>query len=304
MVEQDGLLGTGTGYAALKERLRKKPIDDLWHEVDLLFEQEQFTGEQVNPNLVAAYMEVIEELAPVEIAQEDVEQSRIIFEQNHPELFWKGVPTSDKADTSAVHTCNNHRPTRRIVRRRKRAVLLAAIVIVIFALGSMAVAANWSQIKVTWESEVLLIGTYNSGATELPPEVVSEYRSLAEALDAYDMSGNDPKWIPSGFSITDVETSDYNEQTTVFAVYGNGSGKEIIIRIVRAKARDTPDAGYERSDSGESVYTTHGVNFQLTDNIEQARCTWQIESENIYASITGDISIRQLKHMINSIFEE
>jgi hypothetical protein len=133
----------------------------------------------------------------------------------------------------------------------------------------------------------------------LPADSESEYRSLADALEKNGIStASCPTWIPAGFALIEIETSDNGATKTFVAFFQN---TENTIRVTVKHYIGNSTATSIEKDPGGSAYESHGQTHYILTNINVLGAVWAID--NVSYQIMGDISIDDLHTMIDSIYE-
>ena len=123
------------------------------------------------------------------------------------------------------------------------------------------------------------------------------YASLQDALEQGKVSiALVPAWIPDGYELTNITVEQSPQKKAYKAIYTNGE-KNIVITV-----RDYLDGEpvyVEQSNGLTEEYEVSGVTYYLFSNLEHNRAVWLRESYE--CDMSGDISIEELKEMINSI---
>lgn len=195
-------------------------------------------------------------------------------------------------------TDNNVIPmkTKRRCPRWIRSLTAAAAVLAFLLVGTVTARAfgfNFWKTVIQWTQETFHFGDWGSSNTNnnLP------YASLQEALE----KGNTPVWlvptsITEGFVLTDIKVDQNPLKKRYTAIYTKAE-KELVITV-----RDYLDTGpfyNEQSEGLAEEYTVSGITYYLFANVDCNRAYWLYESYE--CDISGDISIDELKEMINSI---
>lgn len=123
------------------------------------------------------------------------------------------------------------------------------------------------------------------------------YTSLQDALE----KGNVPTWlaptyIPEEFVLLEVDAQKTPKRKTFTAKYAH---EEKIIVIAVRNYLDGNPAYVEQSEGIVEEYEACGIAFYLLSNQGQNRAAWLYESYE--CEISGDVTIEELKEMIDSI---
>ena len=183
----------------------------------------------------------------------------------------------------------------------RRIAACAAVVILILCipLSSRALSLEelWDVVA-RWAKETF---SFVSGDVEQisEPEATDdiEYTSLQDLLKRnnrpYDMI---PTWIPDGFVLEKVEKDITPAQEIYSAFYRNQDSK-LTIRIQTYIPEKTQNIEVDKDPS--EIYTVFGYDYYIFSNVQQHQAVWLEES--FECIISGDLSIDNIKSMVNSI---
>lgn len=256
------------------------------------------SAEDMDVDAIMERLALLQERAPVPMDHapgdilEDLEkQHPLIFE----ELDAKGAPTAEAPVEEGTHEA----PKRR---GRKRPIYyVAGVFAACFCLVVTANAFGFNPVQMLLEWAEGIVQIYNdpSGIMELPEDDPSEYHSLEEALDAYDMGPDQiPNWIPEDYTLYTVDTLDTDILVQCSASYISSRG-ELLIRATRFPDNDW--SGRTERDDGGSKYEVNGTTYYLVTNQDLSKAGW--EYNDISYVISGQITEQELKNMIESIAE-
>jgi len=186
--------------------------------------------------------------------------------------------------------------TRRRAPRWVRSLTATAAVFAILVVGSVTAKAfgfNLWKTVIQWTQETFHFGTWGSST----PNNTLEFDSLQRALT----EGNAPAWlvptaIPDGFSLSNITLNQTPLRNTYTAIYTNGE-KNLKI-TVRDHLKQGPSY-MEQSSGAAEEYQAQGITYYLFANLEGNRAAWLYESYE--CDISGDVTIEELKQMIDSI---
>ncbi len=195
-------------------------------------------------------------------------------------------------------TDNNIIPmkTKRRCPRWARSLTAAAAVLAILLVGTVTAKAfgfNIWKTVIQWTQETFHFGDWGNSDENSS----LKFDSLQEALE----EGNTPAWLvptsfPDGFGLTDIKIEQNPKQKRYTAIY-TYEEKNLVI-TVRDHLDGVPVYA-EQSDGLEEKYEVSGITYYLFSNYGNNRAVWLYESYE--CDISGDISIDELKEMINSI---
>lgn len=207
-------------------------------------------------------------------------------------------------------------PGRRPTHLRKwsvRGILAAAALAVLLLSISAAAAAGgydlWRMLA-RWTDEVISITPGQIAQVDPDeiriPEEGTEYTSLQEALDNCGLTlPAAPKWLPEGFELVEliVDTSDPNSLFFVTCYHKEDTVLLISLHIFLTR-EDGGHGGYGdfQKDEGDPIpYQVGGVTHLLSTNAGRPIALWV--NGPVEGSIIGDITMDDLKQIIDSIYE-
>lgn len=175
---------------------------------------------------------------------------------------------------------------------------LAATAAVLAILLTGAVTAKafgldiWKAV-VQWSQETFHFG--EQGGADVNNKL--PYTSLQDALE----KGNVPTWlaptyIPEEFNLIEIDVQTTPQKKIYRAKYIKA--EQVLIIAVRDYLNKNP-AYVEQSDGLIEEYEASGIAFYLLSNQGQSRAVWLYESYE--CEISGDVTIAELKEMIQSI---
>lgn len=177
-----------------------------------------------------------------------------------------------------------------------RSLTAAAAVLAILLTGAVTAKAFgldvWKAV-VQWSQETFRF----SDGDDLDIDDSLPYTSLQDALQ----KGNVPTWlvptyIPEEYVLIEVDVQKTPKKKIFTAKYKHD--EEIIVIAVRNYLDGNP-AYVEQSDGFAEEYEACGITFYLLSNEGQNRAVWLYESYE--CTISGDVTIEELKEMIESI---
>ena len=186
--------------------------------------------------------------------------------------------------------------THRRMSRWVRSLTATAAVLAILLACSVTAKAfgfNFWKAVIQWTQETFHFGDW--GKTDVNNNL--PYTSLQEALE----KGNTPAWfvptyIPDGFNLDAINVEQTPQKKTYTAKYVRG---EQALMITIQDHLDKSPYYIEQSDGLVEEFKSLGITYYLFSNMEYNRSTWLYESYE--CDISGDVTIDELKQMINSI---
>ena len=208
-----------------------------------------------------------------------------IFKQHY-------MPEIDNKDSvpAKEHKPKNLRP------RWMRGLVAAAAAVVILLSGVVTAEAYgvdvWKAV-VQWTQDTFHFGSWgDSGSNNNLP-----YASLQEAME----KGNTPTWLvpawlPDGFEMAEITAELTPLKKEYRAIYTNGEQK---LRITIQDYLDKVPVYVEQSEGLVEEYEIQGVTYYLFENNKRTQVVWIVDT--FECRITGELTIDELKLMINSI---
>lgn len=236
----------------------------------------------------------------------DPEQAWEEFQQyyNTPEgedLSLYPAENPGTAPSEPAPSQTEYRPQRRPKRHFFRRVIIVAAVVVCIALPPALGFENVFQMISSWSDDIFLMeDNVNTFKNEYTFPENDRYGKLQEALDEYEISANVvPNWMPEGFILDDiiVNVLQEPERIEIRAYYLNG---ERMISLFYNQYRESLTS-YEKNDSSVEIYTVGGVKHYLFENMESEVAVWSLA--DLECAISGDISKKEMKKIIESIYE-
>lgn len=179
-----------------------------------------------------------------------------------------------------------------------RGLTATAAVLAILITGSVTAKAfgfNIWQAVVQWTQETFHFGDWGNS----DPNNNRSYSSLQEALEQGKITTMlVPTWFPSGYELSNITVENSPLKKTYTAIYANG---EQSLKITVRDYLDGDPVYVEQSDGLIEEYQASGITYYLFNNNKQVRSAWIVDSYE--CSIFGDVTIDELKEMINSIEE-
>ena len=218
-----------------------------------------------------------------------------------PEFEKKMQRLIQQADHPVRHRC---------LRTVQLAALLAALLMLVTVATAAAGYDIW-RMMAQWAAEKI---TLAPGQIEYVdpddlhiPEEPGEYADLQEALTAYGINRPVvPKWLPEGFVLDDLIVDDLGDgdQIVFHAPYRRGNNYLIVqMDIYLENENRSQDNFWDfQKDGGDPIpYEAGGITHLLTTNAGRPVALWA--NGPAECCISGDITMEELKQMIDSIYE-
>lgn len=287
-----------TGGSHARPNIQDLSNTELLNEVIEMVEGQ--SAEDMDVDAIMERLALLQERAPVPMdhAPGDILAD---LEMQHP-LIFEELDAKEAPDSAApAEECAQKASKPRRKRRSRLLYYVTGVFAACFCLVVTANAFGFNPVQMLLEWAEGIVQIYNdpSGIMELPEDDPSEYHSLEEALDAYDMFPEQaPNWIPKDYQLSSVDVFDTGALVQCSASYVSDRG-ELLIRATRF-ADDDWSGRTERNNDGEK-YEANGLVYYLVSNQGLSKAGW--EYDDVSYVISGQITEQELKNMINSIAE-
>ncbi len=191
--------------------------------------------------------------------------------------------------------------------------LVAALVALLLLLTVATAAAGYDiwRMLAEWTAEKITLAPgqieYIDPDDLHIPEEPGEYTDLQEALTAYGLNRSVvPKWLPEGFVQIhlDIEAAAKGSLIIFYALY-QWEKNPLVIQVniyLEDEERVYDSFGNFQKDEGDPIpYEAGGITHLLTTNAGRPVALWA--NGPAECCISGDITMEELKQMIDSIYE-
>ena len=184
----------------------------------------------------------------------------------------------------------------------RRMIAAAAVVALVIAIPITAKAFGFEDIWnviAHWAKETFSFvnADHPNNKCEPNPDDDNEYASLQELIEKNNCDSSlVPTWVPEGFILEKVE-KDITPVQKVFRAFYRKDDKALKIRI--QIYLDSDPGKIEVNEELIEVYRSNNIEYYLMTNHNQIQAIWRFDSYEFY--IAGDISVNEIKQMIDSI---
>ena len=261
----------------------EKPLSELMEELEQMSSISEY---DCDIDLICAYLDVLEEKAPVLPKGYDPAAEYEKFKENHSELFdVPAAPLPEKAPAGKS----------RFIRLKQTLVTFAALFCVVVFVADASGAGVLDRL-IEWGSETFSLRPA-SGVMELEVAGENGFHSLQEALEFYEVTEPAiPTWIPGKYSIDKVVVLESGDSDIVSGRYVADDDTLFIRVIIGNNKTFTFEEDYTEE---HTIYTTGEVAFICSTNFEEKRVVWTV-GDYMY-SINGAIAEDELQKMLDSI---
>lgn len=284
-----------------KHQLRSKLAGKSTAELEelLALEATDLDAAEENAEYIAAILEVIAEREST--PEQDKEMTEKAWE-DFQEYYDLRKQEEEKTDTDG-ETPPDHRPKTEYRQQNPgstrvlRYVLIAAVLTAL--LGSTVFGWNLFRAVARWTEETFcfLVGR----EPEDPEQGVMH--PLQRSVEAKTETPAVPKWVPEGTEENGWPSeNNRKDRLVVRAAYTVGA-REFSVQII---VHDTPpenyDMVYQKNVTLEEAYSAGGIVHYIMGNTETISATWL--SGCVEGHIQGELTVDELRRMIDSIYEE
>lgn len=199
--------------------------------------------------------------------------------------------------------------------RKKFAQVAACLVLTIFTSSVVANAFGFNLIQmiVQWGEDTFNLSTQNQsdiqdnngskGSDSINNAANNvAFDSINKALEGIDPKPNLPGWIPDGFTFMYSERFVREDSTNILLYYSNNENKIIIVNftIFTDNNESDRDPFFDKDENLVQIYEKNNVKHYILENLGQVQAVWG--NLNVVYNITGDISVNEIKEIINSMY--
>lgn len=278
--------GAVTREEELRNELRAENTQALLERLETFVETEAVDDIE----LLSALLDVLDEKAPLEETDE-AQEGLSRLKEDYASIFELG-----EADRGEAPVARTPKVFRGVL---KYAAVVAIICSTLFV-GAIGVqAAGWDIFGALaqWTEDKL---NYVIGRT---PQISPYYEPFQQALESENMIGEfAPTWYPSDAQASEPEVWNDKFGTKVSMDLDRARGKAFKVRVDFAIDGEYVDSTtFEKEALDAEPYVSNGKTFLIFDNGDSLVATW---SDGVFTEvIAGDLSVTEIKKIINSIGE-
>lgn len=290
----------------LRSVLAGKSTEELEELLALSFSMED--GAETDEAYITTIMEVIREREEKEADQEkrqaEVDAAWREFQEYCAERDREKTEADGLADASGKFPGEPSRPQEKVRTAKKpgrvlRSCAAAAAVIVLLCGTAYAFGWNIFQALADWTAETFQFLT----GTEPKMADYGIFENLYRSVSAETDVSAVPKWAPEGTEeVEQPRTSVRSDKTRIVGKYLI-EDREFTVRItIYNEIPEDYDTIYQKNDGSAYPYEAGGITHYIVENVDNISAMWT--SGHIEGHIQGDISVKELQLMIDSIYEE
>ena len=192
-------------------------------------------------------------------------------------------PDTESANAEAKHG----RSSRKLLRSALFAAAVVALMVIITVSAAAVGIDIWRWIQVRGEGTVRFV-TEDALSKDIPAAL--KQAGVEEPLF--------PTWIPEGFLLFDQEIR-LDNPIHIFTTYVFND--KVLMLSIMFISNESESCMIEIEDSNPEEYLSNGIVHNLITNYDQLVAYWM--NHGFWVQISGDISVDELKHIIDSIYE-
>lgn len=267
-----------------KDEMRNQSNGELMHEIERILEAGN--DETMDADRLEAYLAELQERAPV---MEDYDAAAEWEKTKEEHAFLFELEESGPSGRSGIWS-----GFQKI--RAAEIFIATALCLVITANAFGHNPARWF---LDWVDGIIRISNAEpSGSMILPQDDGSEYHSLSEALDAYDINPDTvPRWIPADYALSSVVVQESDDILRIEGFYVGERGR-LLIRVTQYN-EESSWVGYVERDEGGTECTINNHQIYYVTNAEKAKVGWLVEQR--FYEIIGQVTEDEITQMIQSI---
>lgn len=250
---------------------------------------DSMSAEHYNPDLIDAYLDALEQKAPIP-EEPDVESAFEEFKGRLQDLPFEDSPSASRTRSAPV----------RAVRRRSFKKTIVTVIAAVIALLALMIGAQAAGIDVfgrlaRWTDELFYFSPDHSTNSS------KYYAAFQDALEEQGLPRElVPTWYPEEFTPSEPKIWNDNLGQAVQFSFTSSDGRNFSIDIEKYKEEKIiVESPYEKDSSNVEIYSNDYMTFYVISNINTVMAAWS--NDNLTETIGGDLSVIEIKKMIDSI---
>ena len=180
-------------------------------------------------------------------------------------------------------------------RKKLRWAVAAAAVVCLLAVP--ALGGDGMENLVQWTEQHFPFLLQNNLPQERPGAVT--YAEVQETVAQLTIQPVLPNWYPEGTVLEDLEVSEMFDGTKVNVSFSL-KDKEFSLNITVYSLEPIGTTKYEKNEGPVEAYYANRIPHYIMGNMDRYTAAWQ--NGNTENSIYGDLTVKELKRMIDSIY--
>lgn len=262
--------------------------------------------QKTTDDLDAVYeaLTILEERGALESCHADVDAAWKEFQTQY------NIPEGDNA---ALYPSELPTEGATTAKKKKRsiwkAISTAAAVFALMMLMAAPVFGEKSLIQHVgqWTKSLFTFsdGKYHSGYAEEDEDIAFKNSDLANIYTEALIHGCDarvvPTWIPDGYTLSELFSSEMPEFVEIYAFFTNGEYTLNFAYTISATESGT-DYHYEKNENVVKNVKIAGIEHYYFQNAGRSACCWI--ADNVECFVDGNVTLEELQKIIRSIYSE
>lgn len=251
---------------------------------------EHMTEETYDPALIDAYLDALDEKAPMPEAPDP---------QAAFQAFTQALQNGPQAP-EANQPQGNSSPAPVKGRSLRRSVVTAAITVALLLslmVGAQAAGFNVFGNLARWTDELFFISPSMPGNADSEQYHAAFQQALEEQKLPKELA---PAWYPEGFTAGEPEAFMSDGNVGVQLTFDSEDGRffAVDVTLYDLTVGDWQFI-FEKDSEDVEVYSSGGKMFYIMSNLNTYQAVWS--NDGLFESIAGDLSVDEIKRIIDSI---
>ena len=261
---------------------------------DLL--SQDFAADQdnvLNPEIIVDILDELERRENNALSKEEIQaawtecKTQFITEDSH----YTETPDAHLTSISNSKSKNRKSPAK----RKLRWALAAAIAVCLLIMPAMGRSGTSSMVH--WTEGSFYFGEYNGIDEDQSIIMYTELENIVADVTNLPVL---PSWYPDGTAIIQVEESSAIGREDICVVFDH-QGDFITLELTVYEDIPKQDSEGKKTQSIPEKYYAFGIPHYITENSDANMAVWS--NRNIECCIQGDVTVTDLKKMIDSIYQ-
>lgn len=220
--------------------------------------------------------------------QVDVDTAWETFLAKVKDLPPEEAPTIEEEDKIVPF----QKPHRSIKKLRWAVAAAAVLCVLVVPASATGVLDDISQ----WVSSTFSLSPTGENAQGINDAMYDELKAEIKAITDVTVL---PTWYPENSILQRITVDDLDFATILNAEFSL-NGKPFLFTVTVADDIDNFNSTYEKNDDPPERYIVHDIPHYIMSNYEQNLILWR--NENVECCISGELSVDNLKMMVDSIY--
>lgn len=283
-----------------KQQLRSMLAGKSTAELEELLDLEAANLDAAEPNadFIATVLEVMAERESTQ-DEEMTEQAWEDFQEYYSLRKQEETETDNDEEAPRDHHCKTEYRQRSPKLIRVIRIGIVAAVLVVLLCGT-AFGWNFFQAVADWTEETFHFLTGQEWRSHPEEDVFRQQRlSIKKKTDIASL----PSWAPEGAMANGApKETGRTDRSSVFASYTIENREFTVLITIHDTPPETYDVTYQKNATIEEEYLAGGITHYIMGNTETLSAMWL--NGCVEGHIQGELTVEELRQMIDSIYEE